>query len=142
MSANTYYRLPVNDLAQTLKLLAEPSRLRILCSLGLECRPVTDIIRATGMEQTNVSFHLRLLREAGLLRAEPRGPFVYYCLPDPELLNILVQLNAWVNKRQQGEGMDAASEKQRRRASLRKPRAHARPPKQTQKVSRTSKVNA
>ncbi|HVC29757.1 MAG TPA: metalloregulator ArsR/SmtB family transcription factor [Steroidobacteraceae bacterium] len=81
-----------------MKLLGEPNRLRILLSLGLACRPVTDIIEATGLAQTNVSFHLRALREAGLVRAERRGPFIYYCLPNPELLRILEDLEAWLEK--------------------------------------------
>ncbi len=83
-----------------LKVLGEPNRLRILCGLGLECRPVTDIIHATGLEQTNVSFHLRVLREAGFVRAERRGPFIYYCLVDPELLRILHDLKNWLNARE------------------------------------------
>ena len=83
-------------LVPALKALGEPNRLRILCCLGLECRPVTDIIHATGLEQTNVSFHLRVLREAGFVRAERRGPFIYYCLIDPELLHILHALNDWL----------------------------------------------
>ena len=87
----------VKGLAQVMKLLGEPNRLRILLSLGLECRPVTDVIQATELAQTNVSFHLRALREAGLVRAERRGPFIYYCLPDPELLDILKHLDSWLN---------------------------------------------
>ncbi len=83
-----------------LKVLGEPNRLRILCGLGLECRPVTDIINATGLEQTNVSFHLRVLREAGFVRAERRGAFIYYCLADPELLRILLELKGWLDTRQ------------------------------------------
>lgn len=83
-----------------LKVLGEPNRLRILCRLGLECRPVNDIIDATGLGQTNVSFHLRVLREAGFVRAERRGPFIYYCLVDPELLRILHDLKRWLDARQ------------------------------------------
>ena len=83
-----------------LKVLGEPNRLRILYGLGLECRPVTDIINATGLGQTNVSFHLRVLREAGFVRAERRGPFIYYCLADPELLHILHDLKQWLDTRQ------------------------------------------
>ncbi len=80
-----------------LKVLGEPNRLRILCGLGLECRPVTDIINATGLGQTNVSFHLRVLREAGFVRAERRGAFIYYCLADAELLHILHDLKRWLD---------------------------------------------
>ncbi|MHB1678359.1 MAG: ArsR/SmtB family transcription factor [Sulfuriferula sp.] len=79
-----------------LKVLGEPNRLRILCDLGLECRPVTDIINATGLGQTNVSFHLRILREAGFVRAERRGAFIYYCLADTDLLHILHNLKLWL----------------------------------------------
>ena len=90
----------VKRLAKVFKLLGEPNRVRILCSLGLECRPVTEIIEQTGMTQTNVSFHLRALREAGLVRPERRGPFIYYCLPDPKLLHILEELTAWMDAKQ------------------------------------------
>jgi len=110
MNIDAYQGLAVKDLAQALKLLAEPNRLRMVCGLGLECRPVTDIIEMTGLEQTNVSFHLRVLREAGLVRAERRGPFIYYCIPDPELLEILGTLSAWLKARPLGTNGDAASE--------------------------------
>ncbi|MBN6742974.1 winged helix-turn-helix transcriptional regulator [Acidithiobacillus sp. MC6.1] len=96
-------RLPEHDQEQiipALKVLGEPNRLRILCGLGLECRPVTDIINATGLGQTNVSFHLRVLREAGFVRAERRGAFIYYCLVDSQLLHILHDLNRWLDARQ------------------------------------------
>ncbi len=82
-----------------LKVLGEPNRLRILCGLGLECRPVTDIIKATGLGQTNVSFHLRVLREAGFVRAERCGTSIYYCLASPDLLHILHDLTRWLEAR-------------------------------------------
>ena len=113
----------VKGLAQVMKLLAEPNRLRILLSLGLQCRPVTDVIQATGLAQTNVSFHLRALREAGLVRAERRGPFIYYCLPDPELLHILGGLNAWLEARKAAE---AASGRAKARGKADLPQVLAR----------------
>lgn len=92
--------LATSPLFQALKVLGEPNRLQILLHLGLECRPVTDIISATGLPQTNVSFHLRVLREGGFLRSERRGQFIYYCLDDPELLDILHELREWLEARQ------------------------------------------
>ncbi len=86
-------------IAPALEALGEPARMRILCGLGLECRSVTDIIKATGLGQTNVSFHLRVLREAGFVRAERRGPFIYYCLIDSKLLRILHDLRNWLDAR-------------------------------------------
>jgi ArsR family transcriptional regulator len=85
----------IKALSEVFKLLGEPNRLRILLSLGLECRPVSAVIAATGLSQTNVSFHLRTLREAGLVRGEPHGPFVFYCLADPTLLSLIEDVGRW-----------------------------------------------
>ncbi len=99
MSIDTYSYDEVKELSRLFKLLAEPNRLNILCNLGMECRPVSDIVAATGLSQTNVSFHLRTLREAGLVRPERQGAFVYYCLPDVKLLSLLEQTKEWIRLR-------------------------------------------
>ncbi len=109
MSENTYDCGSVKALSELFKLLAEPNRLKILCGLGLECRPVSDIIEATGLSQTNVSFHLRALREAGVVRPERRGTFIYYCLPDPELLRLLNDFRNWMESH--GNSNDVAPQK-------------------------------
>jgi len=98
----------IDRLSAVFKLLAEPSRLRILLDLGLECRPVSAIIAGTGLSQTNVSFHLRALREAGLVKAEKQGPFVFYCLPDPELLAYIEGLAGWLADREAFGGEEAS----------------------------------
>ncbi|MCK5480532.1 MAG: winged helix-turn-helix transcriptional regulator [Gammaproteobacteria bacterium] len=98
MSINSYNKKDINSLGKVLKILGEPNRLLIVTSLGLECRPVTDIIKATGLSQTNVSFHLRVLRDAGLVRAERCGSNVYYCLPDKQLRKVIDQFCDWVNE--------------------------------------------
>ncbi len=90
---------PMSQLFDALKVIGESNRLQILMELGLECRPVTDIVNATGLPQTNVSFHLRILREAGFVRTERRGTFIYYCLDDPEMLRILHDLKEWLEAR-------------------------------------------
>jgi DNA-binding transcriptional ArsR family regulator len=89
----------IKGLSEVFRLLGEPNRLRILLSLGLECRPVSAVIAATGLSQTNVSFHLRTLREAGLVRGEPHGPFVFYCLADPTLLSLIEDVGRWQAQR-------------------------------------------
>jgi len=98
MSITAYNKKDINNLGNILKILGEPNRLRILTSLGLECRPVTNIVKDTGLSQTNVSFHLRVLRDAGLVKAERCGSFVYYCLPDSRLREIIDQFRDWVNR--------------------------------------------
>ncbi|HEX22644.1 MAG TPA: ArsR family transcriptional regulator [Chromatiales bacterium] len=111
MYSNAYDCRSVKPLSELFKLLAEPNRLKILCSLGLECRPVSDIIEATGLSQTNVSFHLRALREAGLVRPDRRGAFIYYCLPDPELLRLLGDFRGWMEDH--GNSNDDAPQKKK-----------------------------
>ena len=102
MSKDSYDCGSIEDLSELFRLLAEPNRLKILRNLGLECRPVSDIIESTGLSQTNVSFHLRALREAGLVRPERRGAFIYYCLPDPGLLGLLDDFRGWMENHRDG----------------------------------------
>ena len=59
----------------------------------------------------NVSFHLRALREAGVVRPERRGAFIYYCLPDPELLRLLDDFRHWMDDH--GDSNSVASEKKK-----------------------------
>jgi DNA-binding transcriptional ArsR family regulator len=99
----------IKGLSELFRLLGEPNRLRILLSLGLECRPVSAVIAATGLSQTNVSFHLRTLREAGLVRGEPNGPFVFYCLADPTLLSFIDEVRRW----QAGDTASSGSRQQK-----------------------------
>ena len=95
MSINAYKNSQIKTLSQIFKVLGEPNRLKILTSLGLECRPVSAIVASTGLTQTNVSFHLRILREDGLVKPEKNGSFVFYCLPDPELREIIDHFQNW-----------------------------------------------
>jgi len=87
--------MSVEELSKLFKLLSEPNRVRILRSMGLECMPVSAIIEDTGLSQTNVSFHLRSLREAGIVKGERRGAYVFYCLYDTRLLDLLADLDHW-----------------------------------------------
>ncbi len=79
----------VNLAERFFKVLGDDSRLRILQALSDQERSVSEILAATGLAQTLTSFHLRILREAGVLTTDRRGPFIYYRLADPSLLNLL-----------------------------------------------------
>lgn len=80
-------------LARCLRLLAEPNRLKLVHCLGGGWCAVGELVRLTGLSQTNVSFHLRLLREAGVVERRRQGPFVLYRLANPDLLCLLNQLD-------------------------------------------------
>ena len=71
------------------KVLGDDNRLRILQALSEGERSVSEILERTRLPQTLASFHLRILRESGVLATERRGPFIYYRLADPSLLNLL-----------------------------------------------------
>ncbi|MQA06938.1 MAG: metalloregulator ArsR/SmtB family transcription factor [Pseudonocardiaceae bacterium] len=73
---------------ETLRLLADPLRAQILGLLARESLCTCHLIEETGASQTNVSNHLRLLREAGLVSSEPCGRYTYYRLR-PERLREL-----------------------------------------------------
>src|SRR5512142_447510 len=70
-------------------VLGDESRLRILQALEGGERSVSEILEKTGLPQTLASFHLRTLREAGVVTTERNGPFILYSLADPTLPNLL-----------------------------------------------------
>ncbi|MFF4652111.1 ArsR/SmtB family transcription factor [Streptomyces sp. NPDC001380] len=63
-----------------LKVLADPLRMRIVRLLAREALCTTHLVEETGAKQTNLSNHLRALRDAGLVDTEPCGRFTYYSL--------------------------------------------------------------
>lgn len=85
----------VEDLAGLCKALGHPARLRILqillergtCICG-------EIVEVMPLSQSTVSEHLRILKQAGLVKGEIEGPRVCYCV-DPERLQ---QFKAWVTQ--------------------------------------------
>ncbi|WP_127356039.1 ArsR/SmtB family transcription factor [Actinacidiphila soli] len=68
-----------------LRVLGDPLRLQIVTLLARETLCTTHLVEETGAKQTNLSNHLRVLREAGLVETEPCGRFTYYKLR-PEVL--------------------------------------------------------
>ncbi|MFF3346633.1 ArsR/SmtB family transcription factor [Streptomyces sp. NPDC002779] len=66
-----------------MRVLADPLRLQIVTLLAEETLCSTHLIEETGAKQTNLSNHLKVLREAGVVETEPCGRFTYYRLkPD------------------------------------------------------------
>lgn len=65
-------------------MLADPLRLQIVTLLARERLCPCHLVELTGARSTNISNHLRVLREAGLVEAETAGRFTYYrLLPGP-----------------------------------------------------------
>ncbi len=83
----------MKELAQYIKILGDASRLAIILTIDQGSMSVTEIIKATGLSQTLASFHLRTLRNAALVKTRRKGPFIYYRLADPGLIDALETLS-------------------------------------------------
>ncbi|MBZ0158241.1 MAG: metalloregulator ArsR/SmtB family transcription factor [Alphaproteobacteria bacterium] len=97
MPDNGKIPISIENLARTLKVLGDPNRLNIVLSIGKGTCSVTEIINATGLSQTLVSFHLKTLRDTSIVTPKRNGPFIYYRLTEPALLENLVALSSTIN---------------------------------------------
>ncbi|MBE9182987.1 winged helix-turn-helix transcriptional regulator [Oculatella sp. LEGE 06141] len=83
--------LPSSALAQVadyFKVLSELSRLQVLCSLKSGSKNVTEIMEETGLGQANVSKHLKILAQAGIVSRTPQGVSVYYEIAEPFIFEL------------------------------------------------------
>jgi DNA-binding transcriptional ArsR family regulator len=69
-------------------LLSEPTRLKILHTICSTEHSVTAIVNATGASQTNVSRHLSLLHQAGVVSRRKERNVVFYMVNDPTFAEI------------------------------------------------------
>jgi ArsR family transcriptional regulator len=69
-------------LATLFRALGDPSRVRIVNLLATSDEPicVCELTDPLGLSQGTVSFHLKKLREAGLIEREQRGTWAYYSI--------------------------------------------------------------
>ena len=85
--------------AKLLKALSEERRLEIIdllaCS-GKLC--VCDITEVLGLSQPNISHHLKILKEAGLITANKQGRWVHYSLNHDKLEELQESLDFIINK--------------------------------------------
>jgi DNA-binding transcriptional ArsR family regulator len=87
-SCPTMQRLPPEALVQVasyFQALAEPARLQLLNLLREQERNVGELAELTGYSAANVSRHLALLTQHGLLAREPRGNSAYYRIADKSI---------------------------------------------------------
>ncbi|MDX1976510.1 MAG: metalloregulator ArsR/SmtB family transcription factor [Pseudanabaenaceae cyanobacterium bins.68] len=73
----------LTQIADYFKVLSELSRLQVLCTLRGGNKNVTEIMAETGLGQANVSKHLKILTQAGIVQRQPQGVSVYYQISDP-----------------------------------------------------------
>lgn len=75
--------------ANALKAMAHPLRWKILCSLGERELSVGEIVERTGTSQSNISQHLAILRDKGILASRKDANRVYYRVSDGRTLRLI-----------------------------------------------------
>jgi len=84
-------------LARMLKALGNPVRFQIVEFLAENQMCITnDIVRQMPLAQSTVSQHLKVLREAGLIRGEIEGPATCYCLDGVSIQWLKEQVGRWL----------------------------------------------
>ncbi len=79
----------IDRAARCLKAMSHPLRLKILCVLGSESINVQDIVEQVGTSQSNISQHLSILREKGILGSKKEANRVFYYIDDERMLKLI-----------------------------------------------------
>ena len=88
----------VATVAETFRMLGDPTRIRILDALGEGELCVGDLARIVGQSESAVSHQLRLLRTMRLVRARREGRQAYYAVDDHHILELLHQARTHVEE--------------------------------------------
>ena len=88
----------VEALADTFRVLGDPTRVRILDALAGGELCVCDIAALVGISESAVSHQLRLLRSMRLVRPRRAGRLVYYAVDDQHILELLNQASTHVEE--------------------------------------------
>lgn len=75
--------------ARSLKAMSHPIRLKILCVLGGKEISVQDIVDSVGTSQSNVSQHLAILKDKGILQSRKDANRVFYKVGDVRTLRLI-----------------------------------------------------
>jgi len=75
--------------SRSMKAMSHPLRLKILCTLGEHEVSVQDIVGRVGTSQSNISQHLAILRDKGILTSRKDANRVYYRVGDARTLRLI-----------------------------------------------------
>jgi DNA-binding transcriptional ArsR family regulator len=90
-------------IAKYFKALAEPMRLRVLNALQDGEKNVSQLTEMSGGTQANISKHLSLLDQYGLVKRESRGTCVYYSIADPSVFELCELVCGQIGARMESE---------------------------------------
>lgn len=72
-----------------LKALSHPIRLKILRKLSNQVLCVCELNKDVEFSQSNLSQHLKILKEANILNSEKKGSWIHYSIKNPEILQVI-----------------------------------------------------
>lgn len=79
----------IDRASRSLKAMSHPLRLKILCTLGGQEVSVQDIVERVGTSQSNISQHLAILRDKGILSSRKDANRVFYKVVDNRTLQLI-----------------------------------------------------
>ncbi|MCB1864971.1 MAG: winged helix-turn-helix transcriptional regulator [Chromatiales bacterium] len=79
----------IDRASRSLKAMSHPLRLKILCTLGDQEVSVQEIVEYVGTSQSNISQHLAILRDKGILASRKDANRVYYRVSDARTLQLI-----------------------------------------------------
>jgi len=98
----------MKDVVKTFKALADPTRVRIMLLLGRRELCVCELMYILEMEQSRVSHHMRVLREAGLAEDVRDGRWIIYRIPEASRGLVESLFAGALRERVEGSGEAAA----------------------------------
>ncbi len=93
-----------------LRALASPTRIAIVLSLQENARCVHELVGSLGLSQPLVSQHLRVLKDAGVVRGERNGREIMYSLIDDHLAHIVTDALAHATEPHSARGPGVSAE--------------------------------
>jgi len=79
----------IDRASRSIKAMSHPLRLKILCILGDSEFSVQDIVDTVGTSQSNISQHLGILKDKGVLTTRKEANKVFYSVGDERTLKLL-----------------------------------------------------
>lgn len=92
-----------DQIAEILKALAHPSRIKILQALKEDAKCVRELEEILKIKQSNLSQHLKILRNRGILECERKGIEVCYRIKNETVLEIIKCVDKLYRKEREGE---------------------------------------
>jgi len=75
-------------IAERFKALSEPMRLKLIMAMENGERSVSDLVEALGTSQANISKHLSMLTQEGILQRRKEGLRVFYSIKDKDIFKL------------------------------------------------------